>query len=111
MEDSILMQKLSDMMTYAYTVMRNFPKTEKFALCADIKRCMDTMLELIVEAQKKYYKKTTLQELDVANTKLKYYIRLAHSLGFLPTKQYELWSEQRAEIGKIIGGWINSQKK
>ena len=110
MEDSILMQKLFEMMTYAYQALRNFPKAEKFAMVADIKRTMDTMLGLIVAAQKKYYKKTTLQELDVANTTLRYYVRLANTLGFLPNKQYEIWSKQIVEIGKIIGGWINSSK-
>jgi four helix bundle protein len=98
------------MMAYAYPVLRNFPKAERYAMVADIKQCMDDLLELIVAAQKKYYKKTTLQELDVANTKLKYYIRLANTLGLLPNKQYENWSKMVVEIGKIIGGWINSAK-
>ena len=103
MEDSILMQKLFEMMKYGYAVMRNFPKTERYGLCADIKGCMRTMMTLIIEAQKKYYKKTTLQELDVANTELRYFVRLSHELGFLPTRQYELWSASIVEVGKIRG--------
>lgn len=44
------------------------------------------LLERIIEANKKYYKKTTLQELDVEVEKLKAYVRLSYNLGFLPPK-------------------------
>lgn len=71
------LQKIEDMMEYAYPVLQQFPKSEKFAMAADMKLVMDVMLEKAVEAQKKYFKKTTLQELDVANTKLQHYLRVA----------------------------------
>ena len=111
MEELIILQKTFDMMDYAYGALIQFPKSEKFALCVDIKRCMDRILERIVEANKKYYKKTTLQELDVEVEKLKIYIRLSYRRGFLPNKKYEIWSGQVGEIGKMVGGWIKSQKK
>ena len=91
-----------------------YPKSEKFALCTDIKHCMDIMLERTIEAQKKYYKKTTLQELDVEIMKLRAYLRLSHELGFLPMKKYEVWSGMVVEIGKMLGGWlktVNGQPK
>ena len=72
---------------------------------------MDLILERIIEANKKYYKKTTLQELDVAVEKLKAYVRLSYNLGFLPPKKYEIWSGLVAEIGRMVGGWIKSVKK
>ena len=91
-EELKLMQKVYDMMEYAYPALAQYPKSEKFALCTDIKHCMDIMLERTIEAQKKYYKKTTLQELDVEIMKLRAYLRLSHELGFLPMKKYEVWS-------------------
>ena len=57
---------------YAYSALAQFPKSEKFALVVDIKRCMDLILERIIEGNKKYYKKTTLQELDVEINKSKH---------------------------------------
>ena len=111
MDDLIILQKTLDMMDYAYTALAQYPKGEKFALVVDIKRCMDTILERIIEAQKKYYKKTTLQELDVELAKLKVYIRLSFQLKFLPTKKYELWSGKVVELGKMTGGWIKSVNK
>lgn len=111
MEELKILQKTFNMMDYAYKALAQYPKSEKFSLCADIKKCMDTIMERIIEANKKYYKKTTLQELDVEVEKLKTYIRLSYNLGFLPIKKYEIWSGLVVEIGKMVGGWIKSQSK
>ena len=111
MEELKILQKTFDMMNYAYPALAQYPKGEKFALVVDIKRCMDVMLERIIEANKKYYKKTTLQELDVEVEKLKAYVRLSYNLGFLPPKKYEQWSGLVVEIGRMVGGWIKSVSK
>ena len=104
------LQKIEDMMDYAYPVLQQFPKSEKFAMVVDIKRVMDTMLEKAVEAQKKYFKKTTLQELDIANAKLQRYLRVAFRLKFIPMHKYQVWSEKSVEIGKMLGSWLNTVK-
>lgn len=104
------LQKIEDMMEYAYPVLQQFPKSEKFAMAADMKLVMDVMLEKAVEAQKKYFKKTTLQELDVANTKLQHYLRVAFRLRFVSMHKYEVWSKQLVEIGKLLGSWLNTVK-
>ena len=96
------------MMEYGYLALAQFPKSEKFALVTDIKRSMDTLLERCIEAQKKYYKKSTLQDMDVEIMKLRAYIRLSYQLGFLPMKKYEVWSEKMVEIGKMLGGWLKA---
>lgn len=111
MEELKILQKTFDMINYAYPALAQYPKGEKFALVADIKRCMDVMLERIIEANKKYYKKTTLQELDVEVEKLKAYVRLSYNLGFLSPKKYEQWSGLVVEIGRMVGGWIKSVSK
>ena len=99
------------MTKYGYQALQQYPKSEKFALVIDIKRCMHLILERAIEAQKKYYKKTTLQELDVEITKLKAFLRLSQELGFLPFRKYEIWSKMVVEIGKMLGGWMKSISK
>ena len=108
-EELKILQKTFDMIEFTYPVLAQFPKSEKYALVADIKRCMDLFLEYLIEAQKRYHKKTTLQNLDITLAKLRAYTRLAHNLGFLPTKKYNAWSERNVELGKMIGGWIKNQ--
>ena len=77
---------------------------------ADVQKKKLMMLERTIEAQKKYYKKTTLQDLDVEVAKLRAYLRLSHELGFLPMKKYEVWSGMAVEIGKMLGGWLKTIK-
>ncbi len=105
------LQKIIDTMTYAYPVLAQYPKSEKFALVADIKRSMDIMLERAIEAEKKYYKKTTLQELDAELAKCKIYVQLSYKLGFISFHKMSVWSDHLAEIGRLLGGWIASIKE
>jgi hypothetical protein len=110
-EELKVLQKTYDMIQYGYQAIAQFPKSEKYALGTDMKKCMHKILELVITCHKKYYKKTTLYELDVEVTKLKAYTRLAKDLGFLPFKKYEIWSGFNVEIGKMVGGWIKSAKQ
>ena len=110
-EELIIVTKIFDMMEYGYQALTQYPKSEKFALVVDIKRCMHLILERAIEGQKKYFKKTTLQEMDVQLAILRAYLRLSHDLHFLPTKKYELWSGMVVEIGRLLGGWIKSTVK
>ena len=54
-----ILTKLHDMAKYAYPALAQFPKSEKFAIVVDIKRCMDAVMEKAIEASKQYHKKTT----------------------------------------------------
>lgn len=106
------------MIQYAYICMRQFPKSEKHTLAAEIKASMYALLKLLIAASKKYYKKTTLQEIDVELQFLKTTVRLASELRnspgetpFLSLKKYEEWSRHLSEIGKILGQWIKNSKQ
>lgn len=98
------------MIQYGYVSLRQFPKSEKYSLANDIKESMYKVLEYIIIADKKYYKKTTIQELDVELAKLKVFVRLSKDLQFISIKKYEVWSGHLVEIGRMIGGWLKSAK-
>ena len=104
-------QRVYDMMLYAYPALEQFPKSQKFSLAQDMKHCMDKIIRLVITVNKKYTKKTTLQELDVEIAALKVYVRLAADLQYLPLKKYEVWSKKLVAIGKMVGGWIRSQRE
>ena len=107
----LILGKIEDMMLYAYPVLNAYPKYERFVLAADIMRCMDQAMERTIEAYKKYYKKTTLQELDVEIDKLRKYIRLSYKLKYIDYKKYKHWGELVNVIGRMLGGWMASTKK
>ena len=110
-KDLMIQQRVYDMILYAYPALEQMPKSQKFSLAADMKHCMDRIMRLVITANKKYTKKTTLQELDVEIASLKIYLRIAYDLKYLPPKKYEVWSGQLVEIGKMVGGWIKSQRE
>lgn len=110
MEELVIKRKVEDMIAYGYACLRHFPKTERHTLAADIKVCMYRVLRLVIASAKRYFKKTTLSDLDVELEMLKSLVRLAKDLAFLPFKQYENWQTLNVEIGKMVGGWIKNQQ-
>lgn len=111
MSDTLPLElKVCDMIGYGYTCLQRFPRTERHTLAADIKQSMFGILRLVIRAKRQYHKKTTLQDLDIENQTLMALVRLAKDLAFLPFKQYKLWAEMIVEIGRMIGGWLKSQR-
>ena len=112
-KDLKIQQKTYDMILYADKCLKQFPNYEKHVMAADIRRTMYGLLRLIIRANKKYYKKTTLEELDIELDSLRMQIRLAADpeLRYLPIKKYEHWSKLLNEIGRMLGGWMKSTKK
>ena len=106
--DLLIRQKCEAMIEYGYVALRQFPKFEQHVLSAEIRRCLWSLMRLIVVCNKKYHKKTTLQELDAEMELLRSQVRMAKSLGYLDFKKYEHWSRLNDEIGRMIGGWIKS---
>jgi four helix bundle protein len=96
------------MIEYGYVALRQFPKFERHVLAAEIRVSMLALLRLIVVCNKRYHKKTTLQELDAELDLLRCQVRLAKSLGYLDFKKYETWAKHNDEIGRMLGGWIKS---
>lgn len=107
-EDFKLLQKVQDLMEYSYPILNQFPKAEKFSFAQDIRHCMNQLLEYTIEEDKKYYKKTTIENMDVENEKLKIYIRVAFKLRYIDKHRYGVWEAKVVEIGKMIGGLLKS---
>lgn len=117
-ETMVIIQKTYDMIQYAYICLQEFPKAEKHTMAAEIKTSMYKFLKLCIAASKKYYKKTTLQEMDIELQFLKTIVRLSSELRnketkapFLADKKYQYWAKLLAEIGAMLGGWIKNKKK
>ena len=98
-------------MVWFFPIVDNFPKYEKFVLCTQIKNNVINIAKLIVEANKKKYKKKTLYKIDVKLEELELLIRFAHEMKYLSHKKYENASKKVKEIGRLLGGWIKSAKQ
>ncbi|WP_166166834.1 MULTISPECIES: diversity-generating retroelement protein Avd [unclassified Acinetobacter] len=106
--DLLIRQKCEEMISYGYVALRQFPKSEKHVLSAEIRHVMWEILRLIVVCNKRYHKKTTLQELDAELDLLRAQVRISKELGYIDFKKYEHWARLNNEIGCMIGGWIKA---
>lgn len=107
-EDFKILQKVQDLMEYSYPILHQFPKAEKFSFAQDIRHCMNNLLELTITEDKRYIKKTTIENMDIENEKLKIYIRVAYTLRYIDKHRYAVWESKVVEIGKMIGGLLKS---
>lgn len=110
MEDLKIRQRCETMIAYGYAALRQFPKGERHVLSAEIRSTMWRLLRLIVVCNRRYFKKTTLQEVDAELDLLRSQVRIAKELGFLPFRKYEIWTRQADEVGRMLGGRIRSVK-
>jgi len=120
-DEAALDRKFTEFAKLMNIHLNHFPKHEKYGLALEIRRAAYEMYGFIVEAQKRYHKKTTLTNLDIRHEQLRMLIRLAHNLGYFEFKagkvaeqspkgqgehRYLALSKLVDEIGKMIGGWI-----
>jgi hypothetical protein len=114
-------EKIYEMILYGNPKLSGFPKVERYALAGDIRKTMYTALELAVRLEKKYHKKTTLQDLDIEIDVLRNLLRLAKDPKLYPKQKpcidfhtWEVWIGKVNEIGCMIGGymdWVKSREK
>lgn len=121
--EAVLDRRFLQMVQLLNLYLNHFPNHEKYGLALKIRNVAYEVYELIVESQKRYHKKTTLTSLDIKHEQLRMLIRLAFELGYFNfkgkgsesseatgRKRYLAISDKVDEIGRIIGGWIKSQK-
>lgn len=125
MSETDLNRKFIETAKLLNVYLNHFPKAEKYALANRIRNTAYEVYDLISEGQKRYFKKTTLTNLDITHEKLRMQIFLSYELGyfrFKDGKQAEKGSAQIErkrftaisglvdELGKMIGAWIKKIK-
>ena len=118
--EAAIHRKITELASQLNLYLNQFPKHEKYGLCQQIRSCLYDMYGYMVEAQKRFHKKTALSNLDIEHEKLRWFCALAHELGYfgyaskdaskVRIHQYLVVSKLIDEIGKMIGGWIASQR-
>lgn len=106
----IILDRAEKLLNETYTTTRRYPKVDRYILAADTRKAAIEFLQLIIRAEKKYYKKTTLQDADIALEEIRHLYRYAYKLHYISAKRYEIMSRLTTETGKLLGGWIKQQK-
>lgn len=106
----IIQDKLRQLAAYERAVLLQFPRTERHSICQDIRMTTRNIQRLICRCKKKYYKKTTLEDIDIELDLLRELIAESYESRYINVHKYEVLSRKVNEIGKIVGGWMKTLK-
>lgn len=107
-ESLALLEKLEEVSAYSRIALRQFPRNEKFILAAEIRGTLTEIKRLIIRAAKRYYKKTTLEDLDIELELLRSLVRESVAMKYIDLHRYEVWSLKIGEVGKMVGAWMKN---
>lgn len=102
----MLRTKMEEVQAYSHNALFQFPRKERYLLCAQIERVIeDTMLE-IIRFEHKTYKKETLQKIDIGLDYLRTLIRESNRYGYISVHTLGVWTQHVDEAGRILGGLL-----
>ena len=107
-EDLIVWQKAHAFVLNVYKLSRSFPREETYGLTAQLRRSAISVPANIAEGFKKRGKLDKARLMNVAEGSLeeaRYYLRLAHDLGYCPKNNLNADAE---EVGRILGAYARS---
>lgn len=101
----VLYSKLESLLFYSKNLLIKYPKSERFDLCADIKKSCYKMLALVMHALKERdnnIRLKFLRECDVELSILKTLTRLSYKMKYITDKNFMAWGNLIEEIGRIL---------
>lgn len=107
-------QKSDELAILIYKFTKDFPKDEIFGLVSQMRRATVSVPANIVEGYGRNGKRERLQFCYVAQgslTELEYYVDLSYKLGYLNDEKYQTLISKRGEVGRLLNGFINYQKR
>jgi hypothetical protein len=99
-----------DLLSWLLPKAERFPKVYRATVT---QRLMDAALDFQealfdAQSQRGTTRQRHLRAADAHLNKLRLYLRLAHQWGWLTHGQYQHVSEMVAELGRLLGGWLNA---
>ncbi len=111
-EDMVIFSRTFDLLEWLLPKAERFPRVYRSTLT---QRLMDAALDLqetlaAAESREGRSRVSALRNADAALGRLRIYLRLAHRWRWLSDGQYEHVSAMTAEIGRLLGGWVRSER-
>jgi hypothetical protein len=112
-QESPLFAKTFDLLVYLLPASEKFPRSQRVVLGRRIQETGLGLLDLLLAARKcsAGERPPLLGQADLELDRLRYTVRLCHEIGLLSQKQYRHASGLLAEVGKLLGTWIQRYNK
>lgn len=108
-ENLIIYKKTETIYNQVYNTLINFPKSEKHALCKQIKNAFIDLMKNILLANKVISKRKHYQNKADGYLQIcKILIKLSYDQKYISEGFYHNISTKLTEIGRILSGWIKS---
>jgi len=110
-EEMVIFSRTFDLLNWLLPKSERFPKQYRSTVTQRLMAATLDFQEALLEAEV-YRDKIRLRHLkkaDACLNKLRLYLRLIHGWGWLSLGQYEHVSRMVAEIGRLLGGWIQAE--
>lgn len=94
-----------------YKTTKTFPEWEKYGLCSQFQRAAVSIPANIAEGYKKLSKADKLRYMNIAQGSLeecRYYILLAHDLGYINTHTQEVLNNDIEETSKLLNAYCRA---
>ena len=105
----LIERRCKDLCLYLDVLTRNMPRYEKYILSAKMREIGYLCIELAIAANKKQHKKTDLTRFNVQHELLRQLLNLAVEAKHICTHRHRVASEKTDEVGKLLGGWLQSE--
>jgi len=106
-----IIPKMYDFIIWMIRKVDKFPRSQKFVLGDRIETALLDSLTMLVEAQYTRDKLFILHKVNLKLEQIRFLIRISKDLRFLSLKAYEFSALSLNEIGRMLGGWIKTQKR
>ena len=112
-KDLLVWQKSMDLVILIYSLTKQYPKEELYALTNQIRRCVTSIPANIAEGSGRKNKGELIQFLHIAlgsATELETFLIISMRLQYITAEQYEETDKALNEFIKMMCGLINSLK-
>jgi len=107
-------QEADNLVVEVYEMSREFPKEERYGLTAQLRSAAISVPANIAEGSGRKTLKDFLRFLYIAQgslSEVEYYLHIALRLKFFKVDSYQRLKDQRAKVGRLLNGFINSLDK
>jgi hypothetical protein len=110
-QELVVITKTYDLILWSCHHTSKFPRNHRFVLGERIERSLYDLLETLIRARYTRARQALLEQANLVLEILRFQVRLAKDLQCLRVESYGCAAKAIDEIGKLVGGWLESGGK